>query len=161
MAEQRAELLVWLANLGVPRRPGPSTPPDTPPVDVAGAGLDRLGDIARSVADDLIAGRAPDGVALATLNDLASGTARSRLAWRDGRLSHELDWHDPDPTAAAARRLIGELATIEPSRLRRCAREECGLVFYDGTRSATRRWHADNPCGWRERQARRRRPGQQ
>lgn len=52
--------------------------------------------------------------------------------------------------------LIRELGELEPSRLRRCARPECGLVFYDSTRSATRRWHSENPCGLRERQRRHR-----
>jgi predicted RNA-binding Zn ribbon-like protein len=54
--------------------------------------------------------------------------------------------------AALARRLIEELNALEPDRLRRCARPECDLLFYDTTRSRTRRWHAEDPCGWRERQ---------
>ena len=49
-----------------------------------------------------------------------------------------------------------ELSELEPSRLRRCARPECGLIFYDVTRSSTQRWHAENPCGLRERQRRHR-----
>jgi predicted RNA-binding Zn ribbon-like protein len=52
--------------------------------------------------------------------------------------------------------VIGELSELEPSRLRRCARPECGLVFYDTSRSATQRWHAERPCGLRERQRRHR-----
>ncbi len=52
--------------------------------------------------------------------------------------------------------LSHELSELEPSRLRRCARPECALVFYDGTRSSTQRWHAENPCGLRERQRRHR-----
>ena len=60
---------------------------------------------------------------------------------------------------AAATLLIAvmrELSELEPSRLRRCARQECNLVFYDATRSGTQRWHADRPCGLRERQRRHR-----
>jgi predicted RNA-binding Zn ribbon-like protein len=50
-----------------------------------------------------------------------------------------------------------QLHKQEPSRLRRCARPECRLVFYDdATRSATQRWHAERPCGLRERQRRHR-----
>jgi predicted RNA-binding Zn ribbon-like protein len=49
-----------------------------------------------------------------------------------------------------------ELGELEPSRLRRCERPECRLVFYDATRSATQRWHAESPCGLRERQRRHR-----
>lgn len=52
--------------------------------------------------------------------------------------------------------LIGQLGELDPARLRRCARPECGLVFYDATRSATQRWHAESPCGLRERQRRHR-----
>jgi predicted RNA-binding Zn ribbon-like protein len=55
-----------------------------------------------------------------------------------------------------ARRLIEELAALEPNRLRRCARTACDLLFYDTTRSRTRRWHAEDPCGWRQRQQHRR-----
>lgn len=55
--------------------------------------------------------------------------------------------------------VIRELGDLEPSRLRRCARPECSLVFYDVSRSATQRWHAENPCGLRERQRRHRAHG--
>jgi predicted RNA-binding Zn ribbon-like protein len=51
---------------------------------------------------------------------------------------------------------IRELAALDPSRLRFCARRECRLVFYDATRSGTQRWHAERPCGLRERQRRHR-----
>jgi predicted RNA-binding Zn ribbon-like protein len=63
----------------------------------------------------------------------------------------------PKRASAAARLLveaIRELGELEPTRLRRCARPECALVFYDTTRSATQRWHAERPCGLRERQRR-------
>jgi predicted RNA-binding Zn ribbon-like protein len=65
----------------------------------------------------------------------------------------------PTRASAAATLLVSairELDEIEPARLRRCARRECTLVFYDVTRSATRRWHAERPCGLRERQRRHR-----
>jgi predicted RNA-binding Zn ribbon-like protein len=65
----------------------------------------------------------------------------------------------PKRASAAATLLVAvirELSELEPSRLRRCARPECTLVFYDATRSATQRWHADRPCGIRERQRRHR-----
>jgi predicted RNA-binding Zn ribbon-like protein len=65
----------------------------------------------------------------------------------------------PQRASSAASLLIAvirELGELEPSRLRRCARPECRLVFYDATRSATQRWHAERPCGLRERQRRHR-----
>jgi predicted RNA-binding Zn ribbon-like protein len=49
-----------------------------------------------------------------------------------------------------------EIAACDPSRIKQCARPECSLLFYDGTRNHTARWHAENPCGWRARDARRR-----
>lgn len=74
----------------------------------------------------------------------------------DGRLRQTLAWDDRSVAAGLARRLAAELASLEPKRLRRCARTECDLVFYDATRSRTQVWHAEDPCGWRERQLRRR-----
>jgi predicted RNA-binding Zn ribbon-like protein len=74
----------------------------------------------------------------------------------DGRLRTTLR---PKRGSAAATLLVAvirELSELEPSRLRRCARPECALVFYDVTRSATQRWHAERPCGLRERQRRHR-----
>jgi CGNR zinc finger len=52
--------------------------------------------------------------------------------------------------------LFAELGELDPSRLRRCERPECRLVFYDTSRSRTQRWHAERPCGLRERQRRHR-----
>ena len=74
----------------------------------------------------------------------------------DGKLCATLR---PKRASAAATLLVAivqELGQLEPSRLRRCARPECTLVFYDVTRSATQRWHAERPCGLRERQRRHR-----
>jgi predicted RNA-binding Zn ribbon-like protein len=92
------------------------------------------------------------------VNALARGSAgRIELtAGPDGRLRQNLSWEDPSVSAGLARRLVGELAGLEPGRLRRCARSECDLLFYDTTRSRTQRWHAEDPCGWRERQRRHR-----
>jgi hypothetical protein len=74
----------------------------------------------------------------------------------DGELASTLE---PKRTSAAATLLldaISQLGELDGDRLRRCARPECGLVFYDTTRSATQRWHAERPCGLRERQRRHR-----
>jgi predicted RNA-binding Zn ribbon-like protein len=91
------------------------------------------------------------------LNELAGdSSARLQLTARGGSLGQELIWSDGPAVGQLARRLIEELASLDPTRLRRCAREQCGLLFYDGTRSRTQRWHAEDPCGWRERQHSRR-----
>ncbi|TWF76528.1 CGNR zinc finger protein [Pseudonocardia hierapolitana] len=164
------EALVLLANLGRPRRPagaaGPFTEPvlpdpaaasaqlgavvELPVAEVDLADLRRLRRAASRAAEAILAGEALD---LAEINALAAGaTARVELVAADGGLRQRLVWADATPAAALARRLVEELSGLEPGRLRRCARPECDLLFYDTTRSRTRRWHAEDPCGWRERQ---------
>ena len=172
MAEAHAipDVLVTLANLGRPRRPPGVRAPVTEPVfpDVAGAtgqlsglaagsvtgadlpALRRLQAFAAEAAVVILAGRIPDP---APLNALASGSqARLRLVDSGGTLRQELLWEDGSSAAQLTRRLIAELASLDSTRLRECARPQCTLLFYDTTRSRTRRWHAEDPCGWRERE---------
>jgi predicted RNA-binding Zn ribbon-like protein len=163
-------VLLLLANLGRPRRPSgvaaPYAEPILPDATVASAQLaevvDRpvaaadLVDLRRlqlasvHAADAILAGESVD---CAELNALAAGSsARIELVVTDGVPRRHLIWADTSLSAALARRLIEELNALEPDRFRRCARPECDLLFYDTTRSRTRRWHAEDPCGWRERQ---------
>jgi predicted RNA-binding Zn ribbon-like protein len=166
--------LILLANLGLPRKPSRAPARIAEPVlpDAATASGQLADVIARPVQDadlpglrDLqrFAGRAAaallEGTAPETpgLNDLARGSsARVQLTASDGALHQELVWEDVSVTGQLARRLIEELADLDPARLRRCARSQCGLLFYDTSRSRTQRWHAEDPCGWRERQHARR-----
>lgn len=171
------EVLITLANLGLPRRPaGADTQvteaalPDAATAarqlgalitgPVTEADLPGLRDLRRAAAravDALLADETPD---CAPINVLASGsTGRAELVVSGGDLRQHIAWDDGSAAAGLARRLVGELAALDPSRLRRCARRECDLAFYDTTRSRTRRWHAEDPCGWRERQHARRHPG--
>jgi predicted RNA-binding Zn ribbon-like protein len=164
------QLLLLLANLGRPRRPSgvaaPYAEPILPDATVASAQLAELvdqpvaaadlADLRRlqrasvHAADAILAGEALD---CAEVNALAAGScARIELYVTDGVPRRQLIWTDTSLAAALARRLIEELNELEPGRLRRCARPECDLLFYDTTRSRTRRWHAEDPCGWRERQ---------
>jgi CGNR zinc finger len=119
------------------------------------AGLRDLSlDVGR-IAEDLVDGRAPS---LDGLNRLAAGCvgrAEVRLDSR-GDLEAHVRWEAGPAAAVLARRVVEEFGAIEPERLRRCARQECGLLFYDSTRPGTQRWHSEVPCGWRERQRRRR-----
>ncbi|HKN98443.1 MAG TPA: CGNR zinc finger domain-containing protein [Pseudonocardiaceae bacterium] len=48
-----------------------------------------------------------------------------------------------------------EFAECDPTRVKACARQECGHFFYDTTRNRSTLWHAEVPCGWRMRSARR------
>jgi predicted RNA-binding Zn ribbon-like protein len=108
-----------------------------------------------AVVDALIDGSQPP---LEALNALAAEEPVIYALERqpDGMLRTTLR---PKRASAAATLLVAvvrELSELEPSRLRRCARPECTLVFYDTTRSSTQRWHAERPCGLRERQRRHR-----
>jgi predicted RNA-binding Zn ribbon-like protein len=164
------QALLLLANLGRPRRPSgvaaPYAEPILPDATVASAQLAEvvdkpvaaadLADLRRlqrasvHAAEAILAGEALD---CTEVNALAAGScARIELLLTDGVARQQLTWTDTSLAAALARRLIEELNALEPDRLRRCARPECDLLFHDTTRSRTRRWHAEDPCGWRERQ---------
>ena len=106
-----------------------------------------------AIADALIEGSKPP---LEALNALAAREPAIYAIERhpNGRLHRTLRPTRGSATATLVVAAIRELSDLEPSRLRRCARPECTLVFYDITRSATQRWHAERPCGLRERQRR-------
>jgi predicted RNA-binding Zn ribbon-like protein len=168
------ETLILLANLGRARRPGGAPGPRSEPVlpDPSAAGeqlapllsapvteadlpaLRRLHQLAVEGAESLLSGEPPDCAAITALAH--DSTAHVELTATDGGLRQDLVWSDNSISSGLARRLIEELAALEPNRLRRCARTACDLLFYDTTRSRTRRWHAEDPCGWRQRQHHRR-----
>jgi len=119
--------------------------------------LARLADAVSELADCLALRRPPASRAVDIINELASGcTGTAQLITDGGAVQSAMGWHDPDPVAGLARRVIEELDGIDLSRLRQCQRNECDLLFFDMTRSRSQRWHAENPCGWLERQRRRR-----
>jgi predicted RNA-binding Zn ribbon-like protein len=171
------ETLITLANLGRPRRPsgvpaafaepvlpsagvarkqlGPLT--QRPVTDADLPGLRQLQQVAARAAGALLRGDVPE---VTDLNRLARDSrAHVELTVTGDELRQDLVWDDVSAAGYLARRLSGELAALEPGRLRECARRECTLLFYDPTRSRTRRWHAEDPCGWRERQRIRRATG--
>jgi CGNR zinc finger len=170
-----APVLVALANAGRPRRPvgarraaaedpfervQPATRMLKPFLgrSVETAELNGLGRLAREagrIAANVVDGTTPSPRGL---NRLAAGCA-GRVQLREtttGALEAVVLWDAGPAAAVLARRIVEEVGRIEPGRLRRCARPECGLFFYDSTRSGTQRWHSEVPCGWRERQRRRR-----
>jgi predicted RNA-binding Zn ribbon-like protein len=168
------ETLILLANLGRPRRPGGAPAPHTelalPDPTTAGEqlasliseavteadlpALRRVHRLAVEAADSLLSGEPPDCAAITALAH--DSIAHVELSATDGGLRQDLVWSDNSVSSGLARCLIEELAALEPNRLRRCARTACDLFFYDTTRSRTRRWHAEDPCGWRQRQQHRR-----
>jgi predicted RNA-binding Zn ribbon-like protein len=165
------DALLALANLTVPRKPdrGPTIHPDplaAPETAAQALGLRRL-DTSQLTAlrelhetivrllDGLLSGR-PIARPAARLSSLARPSiARVRLdVSEDQTLRAQLEWSEPSPAATLARTVVLELAEIDPARIKRCERPACKLVFYDTTRSGTQRWHAESPCGNRERQRR-------
>lgn len=168
-------MLVALANAGRPRwPPGARHPISVHPFEraqsatsllsgylgrsvVAGelAGVRELAAEVGRIAEDLVDGRDPS---LDGLNRFAAGcVGRAEVGLSSGgALKAHVRWEAGPAAAELARRVVEELGAIEPGRLRRCARRECGLIFYDATRPGTQRWHSEVPCGWRERQRRRR-----
>lgn len=166
------ETLLWIANLTLARKPGrgPTVHPDplrtcesaavalgvSEISQSALAGLQELHRLLVELVDRLLADEGLDAQA-ARLTVLARPSrAEMRLEIADGRLDQRLEWTDPTLVARLARQVVLELGAINPVRLRRCGRVECDLLFYDGTRSNTQRWHAESPCGQRERQRRHR-----
>jgi predicted RNA-binding Zn ribbon-like protein len=170
-----AALVVALANAQADRRPtnARAAVPHDALADAASAS-----ELLKPFLDDpvhaheLAAVRALQRAVVAIVDALIDGSqppleARNALAAREGAiyaLERQPDGKlhttlRPKRASAAASLLVAamrELSELEPSRLRRCARPECRLVFYDVTRSATQRWHAERPCGLRERQRRHR-----
>jgi predicted RNA-binding Zn ribbon-like protein len=119
--------------------------------------LARLADAVSELGDCVALERRPASQAVETINELSSGcTGTTRLSVSGHSVRSDVDWRDPDPVAGLARRVMQEFGGVDRRRLRQCQREECDLLFVDATRSRTQRWHAENPCGWLERQHRRR-----
>lgn len=167
------DTLLSLANLGVARKPGrgPTIYPDplaSPAAAMEAFSLPRLGTsqlgalrelhtTVVQLVDSLLDGRSVARPA-ARLTKLAQpSVATVRLGVSENRTLHtRLEWSESTPAASLARRVALELGEIDVTRLKRCERPPCNLVFYDTTRSGTRRWHAESPCGNRERQRRHR-----
>lgn len=108
-----------------------------------------------AIVDAIVDGRDPP---LEELNRLAARESTVFALQLDSsrRLRAAVAPRRDSAAAALLVAVIGELGELDSSRLRRCARPECTLVFYDTTRSGTQRWHAENPCGRQQRQRRHR-----
>lgn len=165
------DILLRVANLTVPRKPdrGPTIHPD-PLADPATAaqalGLRRvdashlgalreLHETIVEFVDGLLSGRrlAQPATRLTSLAQPSIATVRLDVD-EEQTLRAQLDWSEPTPAATLARSVILELAELDVARVKRCERPACNLVFYDTTRPGIQRWHAESPCGNRERQRR-------
>jgi hypothetical protein len=108
-----------------------------------------------TIADALVRGETPPDPDV--LNAVGAEALARPLLDLTGRAPAASNlWHYSGAPAELAHRVICELGSLDPSRLKVCARPECTLVFYDTTRPGIQRWHAEDPCGWHERQMRHR-----
>lgn len=165
------DTLLQLANLTVPRKPdrGPLVHPDPlaspasamQALSVRRLNTSQLGELRElhstivQLVDSLLCGRSLARPAARVTKIAQPSIARVRLDVGENRTLHSpLEWSEPTPAAALARRVAIELGEIDLTRLKRCERPACNLVFYDTTRPGTQRWHAESPCGARERQRR-------
>ncbi|WP_206184540.1 CGNR zinc finger domain-containing protein [Thermoactinospora rubra] len=77
--------------------------------------------------------------------------AEAEAVLRTLPLTARLDPEDPlrgdDPLTPVARAWVITAATGEWLRLKQCPNHECGWVFWDATRSRTRRWCSMRVCG--------------
>lgn len=170
-----AALIVALSNARAPRKPtGARARVDHDALaDAAGASELLAPFLGRAVtAREMPALRELQSALLAIVDALIDGSPAPVAALNRVAARHPAErMLEPQPdstlraTIAVARRsaaailtqrAIDELDRLDVTRLRRCGRPECGLVFYDRTRSGTQRWHSDRPCGLRERQRRHR-----
>ena len=167
----KPDTLLGLANLTAPRKPdrGPTIYPDPlaspataaqalslPRLDTSQhAAIRKLHKTVVQLVDGLLSGSSV-GRPAARLTRLAQPSiAAVRLDVGENQtLRAQLEWSEPTPAATLARKVALELGEIDVTRLKRCERPACNLVFYDTTRSGTQRWHAESPCGNRERQQR-------
>ena len=114
------------------------------------AGVKALRAAMFAIVDALEAGRDVATQDLGVVNEaLAASPARAELvrdggAFRIERAPARRDWNWVRSELAGS--FAGLLVRNDPGRLRRCENEDCRWVFYDESKSRSRRWCAD-VCG--------------
>ena len=104
--------------------------------------------------DAIVLGVKPNPADLEIINSVARRVRRVKCL--TSTMSVEETVLTEDPVARLSALCIDELSRCDYRRLKKCARQECAMYFYDLTRSRSARWHAEDPCGWRSRDERRR-----
>jgi predicted RNA-binding Zn ribbon-like protein len=158
------DALTWFVARGVIHREGADrarakvvTQPEAAAKD-----LDRVHavrDALREVAEAIAERRAPRASALTTVNRaLHARQVIELVPAPDGVHVDHRHVGDPidDALAHLADPLVTELTGGHPERIRVCASDTCGWIFYDASRTARRRWCDMSTCGNRAKAARHR-----
>jgi predicted RNA-binding Zn ribbon-like protein len=114
------------------------------------AGLKRLRAHLWQVALDLTSGRAPGQADLDAINRAAAGAPLVPQLDPDGGRGWAAPVTGARVTATMARDAVTLLGGPGVSRLRRCAGDNCALMFADTSRPGRRRWCAMERCGNRD-----------
>jgi predicted RNA-binding Zn ribbon-like protein len=113
----------------------------------------------REVAVAVIGQRTAQAAAIREVNRVLRSRPTPRLDSAPNGVDvchdHEADPLD-DAFAQLAEPLVREIATGRPERLRVCANDECGEVFFDTSPTGRRRWCEMASCGNRAKAARHR-----
>ncbi|WP_066469684.1 CGNR zinc finger domain-containing protein [Bosea sp. WAO] len=110
----------------------------------------------RGVFDGLQAGEPLPDAALASVNRRLAGLSGHHVLQRgeNGPVLTLALAPVADPAAPVALDFARFVCEAEPARLKRCAADDCTLVFYDRGRNNTRRWCTMGQCGNRDKVAR-------
>lgn len=131
--------------------------------DAAGDGKEALADLRtlraelRAVFERLEAGEPLPDATLASVNRRLAGLGGHHVLQRADSgptLALALDRAGAGPAALIALDFARFVCEAEPARLKRCAADDCTLVFYDRGRNNTRRWCTMSLCGNRDKVAR-------
>lgn len=145
--EDRLENPRWLSDFVERFHLAPGRAPSNEDVQL----LKRLRTLLRGAAGRLAKGERLTTRQVIDLNAfLAAAPARRRVESRGSAYALALDAEGSGPSDAAgtvAWTFARMLAEEDPTRVRLCSNQDCLWVFYDESRSRTRRWCAAAECG--------------
>lgn len=105
----------------------------------------------RTALTELLSARDHRYRELKAVNALLTDQARPVI-----ETSGQVDLHADDPQARLRldlTKLAAGAIALDPTRVRQCAENQCVLLFFDTSRSGTRRWHDMATCGNRAKAA--------
>ena len=133
------DLSVWLAAADLGK----------PPVGARTlAAVKRFRGELREAVTRMADGHPPKRSVVESVNDaLRRGKGALQLHAHAHELAVAFEPDEPDALFLVARAAADFLASAEPKRIRRCEGTNCILLFYDTTKSGTRRWCSMAGCG--------------